>query len=319
MGMLNYYSNRIKWRLLMPFLRARHIDIKNSIIIFSEPRGGSTWLMEILSRLPKTAAIFEPFHSHYGALESYTWGNHKKTTDTWSEGKDAIVDILNVNHLDSYQLERSPWYEYLSAEKFVFKSVMGTPIMPWIIENFEFKFKPIYILRHPLSVASSTIENLYMRGSTINVDHKWEPTGYNKVLFKKHQDLFDKNADLIDTLIARWCINNHYALQQNQKWIPIHYEHMLLQPKQTLEDIFKEWNIELPAEIQNNLDQPSHSDFKKDFRKDKNEQLQKWINKYSDAKLAHFQTILDRFEIDLYRMTDPQPQAKKSTYQKNYL
>ncbi len=299
----------------MPFLRAKKFDAKSSMIIFSEPRGGSTWLMEILSRLPKTAAIFEPFHSHYGALESYTWGNHKKTTDTWPEGKDAIVDILNVNNLDSYQLERSPWYEYLFAKKFVFKSVMGTPIMPWIIENFEFQFKPIYILRHPLSVASSTLENLYMRDRTINVDHKWEPTGYNKALFNKHRDLFTEDANTMDTLIARWCINNHYALQQNQKWITIHYEHMLLQPKQTLAKIFKEWKFDLPKDIQNNLDIPSHSDFKKDFRKDKNEQLQKWINRYSEKELSHFQSILDRFEIDLYKMTDPHPQVSSIVLQ----
>jgi len=314
MKRLKYYSNRIKWRLLMPFLRAKQFDTKRSIMIFSEPRGGSTWLMEILAQLPNTASIFEPFHSHYGALDAYTWGNHKNTSESWIEGKKAIHQILNADKLDSYQLERSPWYKYLQAENFVFKSVMGTPIMPWIIENFEFHFKPIYILRHPLSVASSTLENLYMRGSTINVDHKWEPTGYNKALYTKHQDLFAKDANPIDTLIARWCINNHYALQQNEEWITVHYEHMLIQPQQTLKDIFKEWSIEAPAEIQNNLDRPSHSDFKKDFRQDKNEQLYKWIKKYSKTELDHFQTILDRFEIDIYKISDPYPQVKQSKY-----
>ena len=314
MRRLNYYTKRIKWRLLMPFLRAREYDTTNSIMIFSEPRGGSTWLMEILAQLPKTAAIFEPFHSHYGALDSYTWGNHKKPAEDWPEGKKAIRDILKANVLDSYQLERSPWYNYLSADKFVFKSVMGTPIMPWIIENFEFQFKPIYILRHPLSVASSTLKNLYMRGSTINVDHKWEPTGYNEALYQKNKDLFAKDANPIGTLIARWCINNHYALHQKQKCITVYYEHMLLHPQRTLTRIFETWNIELPADIQNNIDQPSHSDFKKDFRSDKNEQLSKWINRYSESELAHFQSILDRFDIDLYKMTDPLPQILLPTH-----
>ena len=53
----------------MPMLKAKSFEVKDSIFIFSEPRGGSTWLMEIISHIPNSATIFEPFHSHYGALD----------------------------------------------------------------------------------------------------------------------------------------------------------------------------------------------------------------------------------------------------------
>lgn len=307
MNNLAYYTYRIKWRLLMPFLKAKSFDTLSSILIFSEPRGGSTWLMEILSKLPKTAAIFEPFHSHYGAIDTYTWGNHYDKNDNWENGIKGIYDILNANKFDSYQLERSPWNKILSARQLVFKCVMATPILPWIVENFKLNYKPIFILRHPLAVASSTLENLYKREEKINVDHKWVPTGYNKKLYDKHSDLFAEDRPMMEQLIARWCINNHYILQQEQKWITIHYEQMLLEPQKTLSHIFREWDMAPPKDIFSDIDRPSHSDFTGDFRKDKNEQLLKWINKNTQGDLDRYQHILDRFEIDIYKMHQPLP------------
>lgn len=316
---LKYYSYRLKWRLLMPILRSKSFDSRNSIFIFSEPRGGSTWLMEILAKLPNTAAIFEPFHSHYGALDSYTWGNLHKKDEDWPSGKAGIQKIINADKFDSYQLERSPWNKILSAKRFVFKCVMATPILPWIVENFHFNHKPILILRHPLSVASSTLENLYKRGDKLNIDHKWVPTGANKDLYKKNKDLFSDDTLMMDKLIARWCINNHYVLQQKPKWIVVHYENMLLNPEATLSKIFKQWSMPLPEGICCDIEKPSHSDFKKDLRKDKQEQLSKWINKYPKKDLNRFQAILDRFEIDMYNMSQPMPKKALSQNEKVYL
>ena len=292
----------------MPVLRLKTFDVDNSIFIFSEPRGGSTWLMEMISKLPKSAAIFEPFHSHYGALDDYTWGNHYYEKDKWEAGQSGIQEILDANKFDSYQLERASWSELINAKQLIFKCVMGTPILPWIVANIKLKYKPIYILRHPLSVACSTLENLYKRGEVINVDHRWTPSGYTKALYEKNIDLFSEKTPMIDQLIARWCINNHYALtKKDDKWIQVFYEDMLIEPKATLSSIFEQWSIQIPNDLWNDLDKPSHSDFKKDFRKNKNDQLRKWIKKHSESELAHFQQILDRFGIELYSMNNPLP------------
>jgi len=292
----------------MPLLRMKKFESEQSLFIFSEPRGGSTWLMETINKLPKSAAIFEPFHSHYGALDNYTWGNHYSAKEQWPSGKIGIQNIIDADKLGSYQLERANWLHLLNAKQLIFKCVMGTPILPWIVENFHFTYKPIFIVRHPLAVACSTLENLYKRGEVINVDHRWSPSGYVKELYDKHKDLFSDDSPMMDQLIARWCINNHYALKKKDiKWIQVYYENMLLEPRQTLTDIFKVWQIKAPKDLWNDLDKPSHSDFKKDFRKDKKEQLNKWINKHSASELEHFQKILDRFEIDLYTMKDPLP------------
>ena len=317
MSNLKYYKYRLKWRLLMPLLRAKTFEAKDSIFIFSEPRGGSTWLMEIISNIPNTATIFEPFHSHYGSLDVYIWGDHFAIDQEWPEGKKGIDEIINANIFDSYQLERTRWFKLLSAKQLIFKCVMGTSILPWMVNHFSFTYKPIFILRHPLSVASSTLQNLYKRDTILNVDHKWIPSGYNLELYNKHKDLFAEDSPMMDQLIARWCINNHYILQQKKRdWIQVHYEHMLLFPIRTLNEIFSTWDIEPPAEIWTKIDKPSHSDFKNDFRSNKEEQLSKWIKSYSQKELDHFQSILDRFGVTIYQMNEPNPIGLDSTYTK---
>jgi len=297
----------------MPLLRAKTFSPKDSIFIFSEPRGGSTWLMEVINNLPKTACIFEPFHSHYGALPTYTWGDHFHPNQNWDEGKAGIDKIIKGEKFDSYQLERCPWYNLLSAKQYIFKCVMGTSIMPWIAQQYQFKYKPIYILRHPLSVASSTLQNLYRRDTVLNMDHKWIPSGYNQDLYEKHKDLFAEDAPMMDRLLGRWCINNHFALQQKEKnWVQVHYEDILLFPTKTLNYIFDAWAIEPPDEIWEKINKPSSSDFKKDFRSNKEEQLNKWIKSYSKSEIKHFQSILDRFDISIYKMDCPYPKRPET-------
>ena len=294
----------------MPILRNKSFDTDESIFIFSEPRGGSTWMMELINNIPNTAAIFEPFHSHYGALDVYTWGKHLNKDDEWKEGKAGIDEIINANKFDSYQLERTPFLQLINAKQLIFKCVMGTSILPWIVEQYNLKYKPIFIIRHPLSVAASTLQNLYKRGHTINVDHRWIPTGYNLDLYEKNKDLFSEDSPMIDQLIARWCINNHYTFRQpNDRWIQMNYEHLLLNPKETLCEIFEEWSISPPEGIWDKIDKPSHSDFRNDFRKNKEEQIGKWLKQYSNNELNHFQKILDRFDIDMYTMDDPMPKT----------
>ena len=48
--------------------RFRRYDLKDSVIIFSEARGGSTWLMEILSNIPNSCLNWEPLHVAKGVV-----------------------------------------------------------------------------------------------------------------------------------------------------------------------------------------------------------------------------------------------------------
>ena len=56
-------------------MRFKNYKTEDSIIISSETRGGSTWLMEMLNTSPHTIINWEPLHELKGVIPiHYKWG-----------------------------------------------------------------------------------------------------------------------------------------------------------------------------------------------------------------------------------------------------
>ena len=303
---------RLKGELLKPVMAGKNLDYKESLLIVSEPRGGSTWLLELLATIPESATIFEPFHSNYGLYhksETYQWGTYFDPEHAEEVHLKEWQEAISGNLVNPYVVSRSDIREYMMAKRMIVKMIMGTAFLPWMVNQLDFKYAPIYLLRHPLAVAKSNIENLYKRGKEIYVDHTWIPTGKNKKLYNDNADLFHESSPILHQLVGRWCINNFYALRETpeDKHIKVFYEEMLLYPKRVLTQLFKTWKMEMPESLLAKVEIPSSSDFKKDYRSDKEEQLQKWFKGFEHSELEELQVILDRFEIELYSMFSPKP------------
>ena len=305
-------KKRLKAELIRPFLSLKDVKAKEAILVFSEPRGGSTWILELLSTIPNSATIFEPLHSNYGLFlndKRYEWGTYPDPTRKDEQMLKEWNDLLSGNSINGYVVSRSEVIDYINSDKLVLKFIMGTPFLPWVSKNIDLKYKPIYLMRHPLAVAKSTLENLYKRGEKVLIDHKWEPEGANYELFQKNKDIFDEERPILHHLIGRWCVNNYFALKEsnNNEVIKVHYEDLLLHPNTVLANIFKIWKMEIPKALFDKVHIPSSSDFRKDFRSNKDEQLKKWFEGFSQTELHDMQDILKRFEIDVYSMFDILP------------
>ena len=60
--LLRYYD-AINRRLSYVYLKkVKSFKCENSICIIADPRGGSTWLAELLSHVPKSTVLNEPLH-----------------------------------------------------------------------------------------------------------------------------------------------------------------------------------------------------------------------------------------------------------------
>jgi len=305
-------KKRLKAELIRPFLSLKEIKAKEAILIFSEPRGGSTWILELLSNIPNSATIFEPLHSNYGLFlndERYEWGTYPDPSIKNEQLLSEWNNLLSGNSINSYVVSRSEVIDYINSDKLVIKFIMGTPFLPWVSKNIQLKYKPIYLMRHPLAVAKSTLENLYKRGEAVLIDHKWIPEGANFDLYEKNKDIFSKDRPVLHHLIGRWCMNNYFAMKEtsNNEVIKVHYEDLLLHPNTVIANIFKIWNMETPPALFEKINIPSSSDFRKDFRADKNEQLKKWFIGFSNKELEEMDEILKRFEINVYSMFDILP------------
>ena len=305
-------KKRLKGEFLKPIMASKALDYRDSLLIISEPRGGSTWLLELLSSIPKSATIFEPFHSNYGLYfrkDTYQWGTYFEPDHADPNHIKEWQNAISGTLVNPYVVSRSDIRDYMMAEQMVVKMIMGTAFLPWIVQNLDLKYAPIYLLRHPLAVAKSNIENLYKRGKEVYVDHTWIPSGKNKELYEKHKDLFKESNPIIHQLLGRWCVNNYYALREtpDDKHVKVFYEQMLLEPKSVLTALFKSWKLDIPERLFAKIEVPSSSDFKKDFRINKEEQLKKWFDGFSQTELQDMEDILSRFDLKIYSMFDPMP------------
>lgn len=68
LGIANILKN-IRYSIILNGLKRKSFRSENALFIFSDPRGGSTWLMELLEQTPGAASIFEPFHPNLGSLD----------------------------------------------------------------------------------------------------------------------------------------------------------------------------------------------------------------------------------------------------------
>jgi len=130
---------------------------ESNVFIFSSPRSGSTWVMELIMTQPKFRAVTEPFDLRRSNVNDSLGIN--KWQDLYSIGAQAAIkkylQFLCNGH-------------YKSRVKYPFKCEFYRPVtcrtvfqilhacedhINWIRDNFHGRI--IYLIRHPIAVTLS--------------------------------------------------------------------------------------------------------------------------------------------------------------------
>ena len=121
--------------------KSKRFDLKESIVIFSEARGGSTWLMEILSNIPNSCLNWEPLHVAKGVVpKKFRFGSRP-----FLPTRDKSETYLNLfKRIISFSISTKWSRKYLSiskilSSKFVItKFTRANLLVPYIIKNLKF-------------------------------------------------------------------------------------------------------------------------------------------------------------------------------------
>ncbi|MEQ8552416.1 MAG: hypothetical protein RIC53_07150 [Cyclobacteriaceae bacterium] len=183
------------------------------------------------------------------------------------------------------------------AERLLVKICRGNRLLPWLTKQYEFKYKPIYMIRHPFAVVDSQLK----QGGW---DANWKsfklPDSPYVDFELKHADFLGSLESKEELLTANWCISNKQTLENVRHgvdWINVKYESLFLNPEDNLKIIFDQWNLELPDKI----------DFSKNSRtslgtytKDKMKQLSKWKTHFDSQQIDQMLRVVDYFQIKQY-------------------
>lgn len=194
-------------------LKRKKFDESNAVLIFSEARGGSTWLMECLKKIPGTCTNWEPMHPSKGVVPN-DWGRRPFFNEKCPPAVDELLkDVI------SYRLH-NPWCTQFSSVKEISKSeivitkfVRANLLVPKYLNLVNFARPPILLLRHPIDVCRSQLQafNEYQ--------DKFElPDTLNKHIYEPHLEFLNSIDDALELKIALWCIHNCSVLNNIEKY-----------------------------------------------------------------------------------------------------
>lgn len=280
----------------------KKLNPNNNFLIFSDPRSGSTWLSEILKSIPNSLLIDEPLNvDNSKELErlKFGWRQHIPEGIEWKEAKIYFESIFSAQALNRNLCFQNKLVDLITFDKLVIKIIRGKSLLPWLCEQFEFKYKPILLVRHPFAVISSMKNHSSWNYEFTKFDLPDSPhIGH----YEKHFDFLSSLTSKEEQLVALWCIGNNHVLRHpknNKNWISVNYENLLFEPEKTFDTIFSTWNIRIPNGLIGSLKKPSSTTVGKN-KIDPMVQLESFKSNISLKMLHKLNSVLYYFEVDYY-------------------
>ncbi len=287
--------------------RIRRFHPEECLVLFSDPRGGSTWLTEMIHQLPRTAVVWEPLYLYDSNPVNelgFSWRQYIPENEQWPEAKAIFCDILGGRVLNNWTSFFSPPVTFLWAKRILVKFCRANAMIPWLTKTFAFNLTPIHLVRHPFAVVASQLRhggwNYPFQGFTI------PDCRYNGI-YLKHKEFLRSLQTKEEALVAMWCLTNSIPLRyanKNENWITIFYERLLSQPEGELQRIFERLGLPLPTKAFHRLATPSATAKNGIFTASVETQTANWESYFSDSQLLTMNAVLQNFGVTYHTDID---------------
>ncbi|MFN2260735.1 MAG: sulfotransferase domain-containing protein [Psychroflexus sp.] len=276
-------------------------EISKQVLLFSDPRGGSTWLAEMLCKATHKPMIFEPLHLKNApqvAGIGFGWRQYIPEDAEWLEAEVFFQNLFSGKIMNWWLAQMSQRNVLVKTDSAVFKFCRGSMLLPYLVKNFKFDLLPIYMVRHPFGVVASQLKH----GSWSHVEKIFRlPDAPHNEVFKIHQKYLESLTSKAELLTAYWCITNAVVLnhpENNRKWITIYYENLVTSPEKVLNKIFQRWNIK-PDFDKLDVEKPSKTALNLTKISPK-AQISSWQNFFSESEINKMLAVLNYFKISAY-------------------
>lgn len=284
---------------------------KPDILLFSTPRSGSTWLMELVCSQKGIKFCNEPFNVRHADIRS------KLNMQDWASfyQKDAQQQIesyfsslkangFNNNIRGPHLLD--PHYE-VATDRIVFKILhAGEGKMEWFRKHFGSQI--VYLLRHPIPVSLSR-DRLPRLDSFLSTSYR-ENFNHEEL---RQADRIKKHGSFMEKAMLDWCLQNSLPWKNSRDdWNIVTYEQLVIQPDPVVKRLTDTLQLENPEIIRRHLASSSRTTKKSTkenqrtleklkSQDDRSLIIKKWKKKISDDEEKHLMEILSVFGIDLYK------------------
>lgn len=295
-------------------VQQQSIPLSQACLLVSEPRSGSTWLMEMLSRTPGVVPNFEPLHPSRGVFPGELDLGDRPFLPPAQSAPDLQVaweDALTLNAANAWTMSHLSWSDLRALRLVLTKSVRAVPLLPWLVRHIPLAYPPVFLLRHPIATCQSMLRAFPedLREGQVPLPSRLEGR-----LSEEDEQLWRTLRRPLYRRVMLWCLDNAPALSDPQVVHRSHqvcYEHLVLRPEQVLQQVMGVLELQDYYEhVRSRADfrKPSRTDFQRELVSTPERQLWKNIEAMEAKEIDRIQTILDHFGIRLYRADDPLPQ-----------
>lgn len=289
-----------------------HFQGDQNILLFSTPRSGSTWLLEMIAGQPRIKTVREPLNIRLDHICEMLGLN------TWEELYEEKNFPLILEYLKSFSKNSKIHYRFKKEKPFtdtwhfitnrlLYKILHG-------LENrveeltYELDATSIVLMRHPIPVSLSR-EVLPRLEAYQNSDYKKHFTSSELDLAKRITD----NGSIFEKGILSWCFQNKVLIEQSKAGLLLSYEELVMNRDCVLPKISDHLKLPDPQKMLKRSRKASGSTSKstkrsvkllKEVRMGEKSYLkliEKWKKKTSSEMIEKAQNILDEFEISAYR------------------
>lgn len=291
-----------------------------NVFLFGTPRGGSTWLMELIASQPGFKYCNEPLNLRTPQVKARlqtvginTWVDlyTKSLGDNLEQYK-----VLRNGRLPTQnprpKLKNRNFYR-LFTNRLVFKVLNGgEDRVNWIANIFNGQI--VFLLRHPIAVSLSR-KVLPRLNAFLSSDYRDNFTTEQL----RYADDKNANGNMIERGMLSWCLQNALPLRQiRDDWSLITYEQLVLDPEPVLQLLVNNLNLPQPERMRALLGQPSQSSHQSDAgtqtvlattknRAERQWLVEKWREDVSADNEKRLMAMLGVFEIDVYRAGEVLP------------
>lgn len=288
-----------------------HQGAKPNIFIFSTPRSGSTWLMELMLTQKGFKSCSEPFNLRFAeiatTLDIHDWDS-LYSDDALPKIESHINSFLKGEFKVAFK-NRYPWQRYYRpfTDRMVFKILhAGHEKIDWFIRTFNAQV--VYLIRHPLPVALSRKE-LPRLPTFVN-------SGYSQ-FFTEEQITYAKRVvaegSHVQKAVLDWCLHNATAIKRHMdKVIFVTYEQLVLDPEPVVNALSRQLDLDDASRILDKISAPSGSvnqstketaaALASKTGEEKAWLIEKWRANISAEEEHKLMDLLAVFDLDLYQV-----------------
>lgn len=315
----------IKQKIFEIFTRVRVGISKQTILIASVGRSGTTWLGNILSSLNGYKLLNEPLRpddpsSHEARHRHRPYVDPNEPAPAIRQMlEDAFTGQVFASHKWDFKSDGrfGMLFEHLFNQSVVVKSTRSLRILPWIHRNFDLK-GTVILVRHPCAVISSMLRSGgwgYDQLLEEDISPFKQAVGHQApdYLADRFKPAIEDAVTNAEILAHMWALDYQIALQHHQQTEGqfthlMTYEEMLIQGQSSIEALCTYLGEKPNEEMMAQLNQASRTASSQFSPENTLEQLQKWKRHLSDETIKAILSVTQMYDIGVYG-TDVMPSS----------